>query len=723
MDYSSNGSPSALSIIAGVMSANPVMSAILAGSFATIVAGTFIYHEYQHANERKRINEIEKVNQLYRKHLYNISIPELNEKIHLPAIFTVNEETKAVSSMHFTFEQIEEMNNISTEITDPDLLAYSEHISDTINRLKKFYLKRSIDNDVTAGVLSWVLYILTTYCRNFQGFAIDIAFLKHIERFISEYASIDGTEISENFSWLVPSDNHLLKAINALQKHRNTRSLRNSVAELGYVCRTKSSQLLRIFTQLTVKDPYKKYARFVSILELEQGILHTTKINKTVFGVAILTEKGRRVKSFFEPWIRIMAAGYLSAIGIPDSQEIPEIQPPENIFIIPEEKSEIRYALNRTTNFLTRESRGKKLDTINDPYHLHDRLEVYQNIATLIHQLTSLLWLCMQILRTFRQMGSIYVENPYHLQRIFHVLQALCQKITETSGIVHNQTAYFFGKMAREQIIHAHRVIPDTLLEYTSFLQKKIQEMGMEITNIHKGNAAMQNAARQAGRNITIKHIMSETASRLEKAYHIPTLQPGAEAANDAEHKWDEEKKWDENDIYPDERENIAAAQLEPLEQIALLMTGIQREILHQQAAASASAGILLRLYTTLLDLQKKSIILTDRPATSVEQRERSRKITLLTLAFCQRATRLLSPVVEEAINHAEPFAPSAWAEAASGDYASQIDAHQNLYSRILFTFFKCRFFQTDTRKKVTAACKAFDAYEQAASVQVRNVG
>jgi len=715
MEYSANGSQSALSIVASFAKDNPVATTIILGSFAAVIAAKFVFTKYEAYEEKKHRDKVEAVNRLYRKYLENIEVPELSEKLKLPPIFSTDPETGDITSMHFTLEQIEMMHTQPVRITDPSLLGYQELIAGTIRKLREYYIRRKNDTDVTAGVLSWLLYTLDTHCQNFQGYAIDIAFLKSIEKFVSEYASQGDTEISECFSWLMPADACLLKSITLLEKHRKSLSLRDMITELGGVCLTKSNELLRILLKLIVKDQYQRYADFVTPEEMEQGILHEGRINIAALDVVFSREKERRVKSFFEEWIRSLASYYLKTLGLPNSPDIPDTEPPDTLFRHPKDPDLIRYAFSRVTNFLTRKSEKNRLVRITDPYDLSDRINVYKHLAESVHELISLHYLCTQLMKCFQQLGNIYIENPRHMRRIFIVMNALCQKVCSDMKMLNEETEYFFEKMSVEKRKKSFRVLPNKIHECTVFLQKKIDSLNSDIQNAHSANIVHSESSDSIIRKNSIKSHMLEIAVMLEKIYALPEPadipEPEDSRSDDRppEHKYSPDHPVDHDGCPVTESANRNTV---CQQKITILLCRMRSRILElqDQNLPRRNANAWLNLYAALINLQEKSTALLLRDPDSPSHNERNESVLLMTLAFTLQAQELLAMNSGERPLYVRDAAGAVRASVKNSENAEKIDAHQIFFSRVLFSMFKCRFFQTDTRRTVSKVCDAFDA-------------
>lgn len=253
-DLTKMGSPSALSLFA---SSDAIPAMVAAGAVLAVSAALFTYSEFKSYQAKKHKEKVEEVNAFYTTHLKQILVPS-HGKIHgFPSIFQLVDDK--YQSMHFTPDQVKDIGTNMPHGTDIALSSYRESIRAAIRKLKEYYFSRKDgkkikSDDVTAGVLSYLMQMLDTKCLNFLGYDYDIAYLEAICKFINAYASRKNGVKSQHFSRLAPVYAHLLKAKIKLEKHKEVLSLQETVAELKDSCVSHSDNLIRMLVKMVVQD-------------------------------------------------------------------------------------------------------------------------------------------------------------------------------------------------------------------------------------------------------------------------------------------------------------------------------------------------------------------------------------------------------------------------------------------------------------------------------------
>jgi hypothetical protein len=139
-----------------------------AGVLVTVAAATFIYKSYHDYEEKKHRRSIEKIIRLHHKHLEKIIVPGYQDIRGFPPIYKLVNDSN-VESMHLTDEEVEVIGTSSPHGTDTGLSDYREAVLSAILKLKDFYFIRTKHNDITSGVLTYLLYMLESKCLNFAG--------------------------------------------------------------------------------------------------------------------------------------------------------------------------------------------------------------------------------------------------------------------------------------------------------------------------------------------------------------------------------------------------------------------------------------------------------------------------------------------------------------------------------------------------------------------------
>lgn len=461
------GSDTALSLAANPIALPVILTA--AGVAVTIGAAAWSYHAYSAYQEKKHRNEINTINELHKRFLEKIYISEYNEIQGFPAIFKLvkNEKSTAVESMHFTKEEIIAIGGTLPHGTDVILYEYRELILNAILELKRYYLDRDQPHDVTSGVLSYLLYILESKCLHFAGYEYDIAYLHALSRFINAYASLQQTENSQHFSRLAPVRGYLQAAQQSLEKHKRDLSLKDMVNELTNHCMSTSKKMIKIFVKMITQENKWKYIDTTTHDELAKGLLRRKYVQTQVLGMKLRMDRAVIIPdSHFKPWLIMLLQYFDQSIHPNSAMMVDDILMPEQLFILPDLERlkaikkrsfwhtsqadretvahneailhSIRQLFGKCENYMTMKLDPKANDesprfiSISENEELIERSKQLADFTTLIHQILSLQYLCIHLLKSIKQLGEIYVKNPQHFSYIFQVVEKLCDQIKQS---------------------------------------------------------------------------------------------------------------------------------------------------------------------------------------------------------------------------------------------------------------------------------------------------
>ena len=342
------GSPTALSLATTTDLPMNIVGLAAGGVMISVASAVFVYKKYELFEEKKHRKAIEEINRLHKRYLERIVIPGYDDIQGFPAIFklTSNENSSAADSLHFTDDEITDIGKNLPHGADIALSPYRETILSTLLKLKEYYFLKtsefyfSKDDDLTTSVLSYLLYILSTKCLNFQGYEYDIAYLDAISQFINAYASISGVN-SQHFSRLQPVYSYILTAKKYLEKHRESLSLEELLAELRDSCSNTSNKLIRNLVKMTIDQNHASLADTVSLYELQENILRRRYINTHIKGIELYTDSELHLpNSVFKEWIVSLTQYYLKSLRPISSIRDNDIVAPDDLFaFIPWAKS------------------------------------------------------------------------------------------------------------------------------------------------------------------------------------------------------------------------------------------------------------------------------------------------------------------------------------------------------------------------------------------------
>ena len=554
------GSTTALSLAANP-AALPVI-AIGAGVAVTIGAAKWTYDAYNDYKKEKHLAEIEDVNKLHRTYLEKIIIFETHEIQGFPAVFKFTEKKSEadpdkVECIRFTDEDVEKMGETMPRGMDVSLTKYREHILDAILKLKDYYLThvrkdKEKKKDVTSAVLAYLLYMLETKCLNFSGYEYDIAYLGALEGFINAYASLKGKLNTEHFSRLDPVRSSLLSAKQELEKHQQMMTLKDMVCELSSHCVSQSKKMIKTLARLIVEEDKWEHIKTATFAEMTSGIVRKKYIRSPWMG--FIPRKDPKIEipdSLFKDWLVWLLKYFEESINPDSPMTSDDILPPDDIFALPnldlltqdhkkikskklrkqikETKAEldsIRAHFARCKNFIT-----TKLDPataneetpnfvrVHEDKELIERAKVIASIATVTHQVISLQYLCVHLLKSLKQLGEIYVKSPRHFSLVFVVLEEMCRTIqsdvTKTKNAI---TAIQQGNANKGQLAPQEQFPEDTKKLLTT-IDVTVSKLSKRVSDYRDKVSKDKNFIARAFESV--KHEMFEVAGLFVRIFRI----------------------------------------------------------------------------------------------------------------------------------------------------------------------------------------------------------
>lgn len=364
------GSPSALSLMSSLVT-NPVALPVVltaAGLALTVTAGVCAYKAFEHYEEKKHRKEIEAINRLWKKWLERINIPDNNDIQGFPIPFKIEpgKDASTAQSLHYNDDEVEALANKLPHGTDTALSPYREAVLNAILKLKEYYFARKDHNDITSGVLCYLLNMLQTHCLNFEGYEYDIAYLDAIASFIDEYASLEGRENSQHFTFLNPVYSYLREAQKYLENHRDKLSIEEMIGELRDTCISVNPQLIRSNLKLVTKNSDWPLIKTVTNDELSRGLLHREHVKVELIGLPLSKDPQKLIsESVFKEWITGLSKFYLGTLRTGTNVIGKDIHPPMTIKDILTPEQMFKYPDLDRLNALRRAKKTTKEEAVN----------------------------------------------------------------------------------------------------------------------------------------------------------------------------------------------------------------------------------------------------------------------------------------------------------------------------------------------------------------------
>ncbi len=251
--------PGVLSSVSAMVLAQPgsqIAEAVLvvgaAAAIGGFIAGKAIvqitHKEWKAYKEKQHKEKIEAINKLHKKTLCNLTISNGTPIPSLPQIFQFKEDNKTVESLHYNQDELDDIGAVPPE-APVELTPYWQYILDAILKLKAYYHDLENKDDITAGILSYLLNILQNRCLSFAGYEYDITYLHALISFVNNYASMENTEHSQHFSRLMDVYTSLKYAVQELEKHKESMSFKDMVEEARNASIDTNNQLIRLIVE------------------------------------------------------------------------------------------------------------------------------------------------------------------------------------------------------------------------------------------------------------------------------------------------------------------------------------------------------------------------------------------------------------------------------------------------------------------------------------------
>ncbi|MDR3442452.1 MAG: hypothetical protein P4L65_05495 [Legionella sp.] len=712
------GSPSALSLFA---SAETIPALVAAGAILAVTAAVFTYSEFKNYKEKKHKEKIEVVNGLYALHLKQIVVPHAG-KIHgFPPVFQLIDSK--YQSMHFTPEQVKDIGSDVTHGSDIALASYRESVRSAIRKLKEYYFSRKDGDkvktdDITAGVISYLLQMLDTKCLNFLGYDYDIAYLDAINKFITAYSSLNSGEKSQHFSRLAPVYAHLSIAKDKLEKHKEVLSLQETVAELKDSCVNHSDILIRALVKMIAKNNDTELANTVAHDELKEGILRQHYIQSELFGIELRSdEKIMLPDSIFQNWIKNLSSYYLKSLSIEMEQQDDTHYSTQDFFIfldqakallgrklfgrskekelVDNELKKIRKVFHESGNFIsTRYNKlTQKFDLVSDPLQLIDRSLVMAKIAKLAHEIISLQYLCTHLLRSIQLLGNIYVNNPAHFCKIFNVLDQLCMLIQEDVRASKKSFRQLQEDNANNMQIEEKELFPNEIKSILDLVYAEIKDIGEQVKDCRQ-------MAIKAIKPATVKSVnyeMLELATAISKMYFDENSNSLDQDDHVSTHSLSEMSiEIDEAEI--PEKKNKG----DLIEHLTSQIKKINSRILEIQKTELFHSKNYFKIYDALLVMHTKSITLIQEQSSKPERIDKANKTLKLTMSLADETLEFLNTPTPDRLAGTTRFFNKIHKQLNDKNNASFIDRHDNKVSGFIYSNL-CSYgiFRTDTRRKM----------------------
>lgn len=708
-------------------------SIAMAAVTLTVIGAIFAYKKIQECKEEHEKKEIKAIIDIYEENLKVISVSGLGTVKGFPAPFEKMKDK--YQSMHFTPSQVAAMGENYPDVDVPIQL-YQQFIRDAINQLKEYYFTRieygkneSKQNDITAGVIYYLLYLLENKVFNLEGYNFDRACLEGICKFINAYASHYGAK-SQHFDRLSEAHSSLLNAQAFLKKHQEILSLRETVSQLNTSCSRYGDMLMRKFLPMVIPHEYTQLSDTVITRALKEGMLRRHFIKTQIWGFEVRSNPEVELpKSIFKDWIQDLAGLYLSTFSVISHKDI-EGEEPKNIFnsdfftvlekakislekfmlkptteekeakLVKDTLADIKEVFQHSGNFISKKynSKKKRFDVISDEKELVDRSLIMANFAQLTHELLTMRYLASSLLQSVRKLGEIYVTNPKNFRKIFTVLRLLCERIVADAKALSN--AFTTLQQANQGHMQEKdkEAFPAEVINILDNLSADISNYTQQIMKCRKdAKIAVELGVAETKESVALE--MQEVVAYISKIYHLDSRRKSKpiELAPHKEKKSNKEKrKSSSNSLSSDIKETMipspsSSVVTEPktkkekdlLAVLKELNEGIKQQILLIQKKELAAAAKYKDMYKALTALQDKAERLHNETEKSEERTIKAEQNLKLTISLFKQTSSFFKQSTGDRLSSAKEFAEGVHNKLNS-DNNEFIDEHKRVVSRFV---------------------------------------
>jgi hypothetical protein len=478
---------------------------------STIV--TITCKEWKNYDEKKHLQKIQQVNKLCKKHLQDLMITGGPAVKGFPLVFEFTEDGKKVNSLHYTDEEVEDIGAVLPN-TAVELAPYRHKVLDALLKLKEYYFDLSKNDDITRGVVSYLMNYIQNRCLSFSGYRYDITYLKALIAFITAYASEENTENSQHFSRLKEVYSSLKFALQDLEKHQETLSLRALVDETRESCLAESDRLYRLFIKMVIPEEHQKIISTVTYDELKNDVLRKKYVDIEIWGIPIINKtkvKPSNKDVIFHRWILELAAYYLESENPRAMLHGKPIILPEEFFTFIKKAKNIQQQVKPTkedAKFLETQLNliknvfrsapnfiNTKLDTSSDAPkfvlistddELLDAAETIANFAHLIHGLISLQALCAELSTGIERLGLDFFDDQANFHEIFSALDTLFNVVQSDLHLIHK-------KMTDIAIANKNTLRLANKIEFEAAVNQSLEGIDLQVLELTKQVKAYKN--------------------------------------------------------------------------------------------------------------------------------------------------------------------------------------------------------------------------------------
>lgn len=421
-----------------------------AGATLAVLGALAAYHYFTEKELKEYKAAIEKINVLHQRHLEKILVKgHPNAKVlTLPPIFSkVSGEEKPQANVLLKMPIIEDLYNSKPIFSDPILRHYTHHVLTAMRQLADYYKRRikkrmwffqGNENDITSGVLSYLILMLSQHCVKFEGYNVDIAYLEAISDFVSDFASLEEGAHRERLEQLTEVTSALAKAKAILEHHRLSLSMEELIGQFQADSGRITEDLIRSYIKAIM--PNDKWDDVdCANMEFFAARVVTPRYEYQNRNIPWPTSEISLPKCLFSYWIQHAATDYVRSLSLTKKDLIP-IKPGKAVIpdfnTDPEDLKNIKKVFTDSVNILTQQIKHesgyrsvKNFTPVEETAEIAKRAKVYFDLYQLIDRIIVAQYFCLHIWWQLKELGERYFRDSQECDLVFQVLAGLGAQI------------------------------------------------------------------------------------------------------------------------------------------------------------------------------------------------------------------------------------------------------------------------------------------------------
>jgi hypothetical protein len=250
--------------------------ALTGGAALVLTVAVAAAVEWKEHEDAKKLQSVKDDVEQARSYFGNVIVPgyKSTKVLKLPDFWDMTNPEKP-KSMFLPLETIRQMVNAPGS-SKPVLHVYDNAVRSILRGYFLFYetcysrwIGGSADDANTLVKLRNLILLVSEHFSKFEGYGLDIRLLEVLQEYNEAFA--EGHE--ERTRYLIPINESIVEARNALLEHSKKLSFEETIEDAWPICKQVTEGIMSDLTQLLTQKNLRKYTEFAKPELLEQGIV------------------------------------------------------------------------------------------------------------------------------------------------------------------------------------------------------------------------------------------------------------------------------------------------------------------------------------------------------------------------------------------------------------------------------------------------------------------